>query len=136
MQTIEYLRYKRGKISKAQTRLGCAVFIGLEMFNRKLINGIPYSTVNQFTRQLFYGKMEETNNKESPLVALRTKAGLTQEALAAELGVTDHTVRNWEKGRAEARLSLKQFKRLCELLGLSLASELPDSFMPIKNTQD
>ena len=73
--------------------------------------------------------IEQESFKESPLVGLREKAGLTQEALAVELGVTDHTVRNWEKGRAEARLTLRQFKLLCRLLDVS-AAELPDSFSP------
>lgn len=72
---------------------------------------------------------DNTSEKESPLVALRAKVGLTQEALALQLGVTDHTVRNWEKGRSEAKLTLKQFKMLCSLLQCR-AEELPDSFSP------
>ena len=65
----------------------------------------------------------------SPLIGLREKAGLTQEALAEALGVTDHTVRNWEKGRSEAKLTVSQFKALCIVLKCD-ASELPDSFGP------
>lgn len=68
--------------------------------------------------------------KESPLVALRNKAGLTQEALAEALGVTDHTIRNWEKGRSEARLTIPQFKKLLRLLNCS-PEEMPDSFEPV-----
>lgn len=60
---------------------------------------------------------------------LRERVGLTQEALASALGVTDHTVRNWEKGRAEAKLTLKQFKILCQTLQCDV-DELPDSFAP------
>lgn len=65
----------------------------------------------------------------STLVQLRERVGLTQEALASQLGVTDHTVRNWEKGRSEAKLTLKQFKLLCRVLGCTY-EELPDSFSP------
>lgn len=75
--------------------------------------------------------MEEISNWRSPLVELRERVGITQEALANALGVTDHTVRNWEKGRAEAKLTLRQFKVLCELFQVS-PSELPDSFSPTK----
>ncbi|MDG2614697.1 helix-turn-helix transcriptional regulator [Thermoleptolyngbya sichuanensis XZ-Cy5] len=73
--------------------------------------------------------MSNENVITSPLVELRERAGLTQESLAQMLGVTDHTVRNWEKGRAEARLTLKQFKILCAALKVT-ADELPDTFSP------
>jgi DNA-binding transcriptional regulator YiaG len=72
--------------------------------------------------------------QRSPLVELREKVGLTQEALATALGVTDHTVRNWEKGRAEAKLSLKQFKTLCQILHC-LPEDLPDSFAPKQSAE-
>lgn len=72
---------------------------------------------------------EDHTVQESPLVALRSRSGLTQEALAGLLGVTDHTVRNWEKGRSEAKLTIKQFKLLCKHLQCS-PDELPDSFSP------
>jgi DNA-binding XRE family transcriptional regulator len=75
------------------------------------------------------------DDKRSPLVGLRESVGLTQEALAAALGVTDHTVRNWEKGRTEARLTIKQMKILCELLHLEL-KDLPDSFNPLREGGD
>lgn len=71
----------------------------------------------------------------SPLIPLREKAGLTQEALAAALGVTDHTVRNWEKGRSEPKLSIRQVKALCQALKCSI-DELPDDFSPQKQNAD
>lgn len=74
--------------------------------------------------------MEE--DAKSPLVMLREEVGLTQEALAFQLGVTDHTIRNWEKGRAEPKLSIRQMKALCSALKCSL-EELPDTFAPKQN---
>lgn len=65
----------------------------------------------------------------SPLVALRLAVGLSQRALALELGVTEHTVRNWERGRAEPRLSIPATKALCRVLKTPL-HRLPDSFAP------
>jgi DNA-binding XRE family transcriptional regulator len=61
------------------------------------------------------------------LVELRRKAKVTQKVLAGALGVTDHTIRNWEKGREEPRLFIWQVKVLCRTLGCSL-DDLPDSF--------
>jgi DNA-binding XRE family transcriptional regulator len=104
------------------------------LFNRKVIHGLLKTTVNCFTSKGVYGTIvsEVNSTKESPLVALRSKVGLTQEELAFQLGVTDHTVRNWEKGRSEAKLTLRQIKKLCELLQCSV-QDLPDTFSPIEN---
>ena len=70
---------------------------------------------------------KDTPNLESRFVSLRINAGLTQKEIADALGVTEQTVRNWERGKIEARLTLAQTKLLCKLLGKSL-DELPDSF--------
>jgi len=68
------------------------------------------------------------------LVELRKKANVTQKAVAEALHVSDHTVRNWEKGRAEAELQLWQVKALCQILQCSL-EELPDRFKAIESHQ-
>jgi DNA-binding XRE family transcriptional regulator len=57
---------------------------------------------------------------------LRLEVGLTQKALAEAMGVTEQTIRNWEQGRSEPRLTIAQTKRLCRLLEKSL-DEMPDS---------
>ena len=91
--------------------------------------------VNRFTGKAFYVKMSHEERGKSPLVLLREKVGLTQEALALLLGVTDHTVRNWEKGRSEPKLTIRQIKALCRALDCSL-DDLPDDFAPINQTVD
>ena len=68
-------------------------------------------------------------NMESDFVALRLEAGLTQRDIADALGVSEQTVRNWEQGKHDPRLTIPQVKKLCRLLKKSL-DELPDSFGP------
>ena len=63
-----------------------------------------------------------------PIVeGLRRKANVTQEALSEALGITDHTYRNWIKGRSEPSMTVRQMKLLCKLLGCTL-DDLPDDF--------
>lgn len=62
------------------------------------------------------------------LLTLRQRVNLTQEGLADVLHVTHHTVRNWEKGRAEPRLTISQWKALHRALRIKKVDDLPDSF--------
>ena len=48
---------------------------------------------------------------------LRKAIGLTQEELSERIGVHENTIRLWEKGLREPRLS--DMKKLCEVLGCS-----------------
>lgn len=61
---------------------------------------------------------------------LRERLGLTQEKLAAKLGVTFPTVNRWENGRAEpSPLALQQIKEL--LKGMRRAgADLRRKFFP------
>ena len=52
---------------------------------------------------------------------------LTQQQLADTLGVTETTIRNWEAGRSQPKLSPAQYKKLLETLQITSA-ELPDEF--------
>lgn len=60
---------------------------------------------------------------------LRKLRGIKQKELAEALGVSETTVRNWERGRATPELTIQQTKTLCRLLQCSL-DELPDNFGP------
>jgi DNA-binding XRE family transcriptional regulator len=73
--------------------------------------------------------MEESNTES--FVTLRKKAGLTQEGLADLLKVTDHTIRNWEKGRTVPEWTPGQTLSVCQLLGCTL-EELADAFPDLK----
>lgn len=66
---------------------------------------------------------------ESLLVRLRTLRGITQQVLADVLGVTVHTVSNWETGRSVPKLTPRQFKTLLRVLQIN-AEQLPDDFGP------
>ena len=48
---------------------------------------------------------------------LRKAIGLTQEELSERIGVHENTIRLWEQGLREPRLS--DMKKLCEVLGCS-----------------
>ena len=50
----------------------------------------------------------------------RIDSGVTQRRLAIALGVTEATVRNWERGRHIPTLTPRQTYTLCEMLQLSL----------------
>jgi putative transcriptional regulator len=65
----------------------------------------------------------------SPLMLLRVKAGISQQELAASLGVTQTTISRWETGKANPQLTIRQAKTLCILLNVGI-QELPDSFAP------
>ena len=51
---------------------------------------------------------------------LRENIGLTTADVASKVGVSDATVRNWESGRTEPRLTLNQLILLLDLYGISL----------------
>ncbi|WP_068819547.1 helix-turn-helix transcriptional regulator [Phormidesmis priestleyi] len=65
--------------------------------------------------------------ERSPLMRLRVQRFLTQQQLANALGVTETTVRNWEAGRSQPKLSPAQYKKLLEVLQIT-SNELPDEF--------
>lgn len=71
----------------------------------------------------------------SPLAMLRRLRFMTQQELADALGVSKTTIRNWEKGRVVPELTIRQTKKLCKILGVTL-DQLPDDLgpQPIHNT--
>lgn len=77
-----------------------------------------------FSHENLSGKM---SSESTWFVNMRKALGLTQEDVARELGVTARTVINWEKGHHEPKLTIRQIKSLCRLLGLSL-DQIPDNF--------
>lgn len=68
--------------------------------------------------------MDETNIR---FTRMRKALGLTQEAVAKALNVTTRTVINWEGGHHEPRLTIRQTKALCQLLGIESIKDLPDN---------
>lgn len=69
-----------------------------------------------------------SNHNLPTLKQVRERLGMTQEQFAQELGITGRTIRNYETGAHQLKLSLGQFKRLKELLeqaGMSI-EDLPD----------
>lgn len=66
---------------------------------------------------------------ESLLVKLRDLRGISQQKLADALGVTKHTVSNWEVGRSIPKLTPRQYKTLLKVLHIT-SDQLPDDFGP------
>jgi transcriptional regulator with XRE-family HTH domain len=54
------------------------------------------------------------------IVSLRKQCNLSQRDIAQALGITDQTVSNWEQGRSEPRLTIRQVVLLCRILDCSL----------------
>ena len=50
----------------------------------------------------------------------RRSRSLTQDDVAAELGITKQTVSNWEREVSTPYLSIPQIKKLCQLLDCTL----------------
>ncbi len=67
------------------------------------------------------------NGSDSWLAKMRQELGMTQEEFAKEFGVTPRTVLNWENGHHEPKLTIRQVKRLCQLLNKPIES-IPDTF--------
>lgn len=67
--------------------------------------------------------------EQSPLTILIVMRGISQKEIAAQLGVTQHTVTNWVKGKTEPHLTLNQWFKFAEILGTSI-DKLPRSFAP------
>lgn len=67
-------------------------------------------------------------NLQSKISALREAKGLTQLDLALEVGVTETTIANWEKGRSGLPIILQLIK-LCRTLECQL-EDLVEVFDP------
>jgi transcriptional regulator with XRE-family HTH domain len=77
-------------------------------------------------------EMAGEQEQESALLKLRKSRDLTQKQIADALGVTVQTVSNWEVGRAEPKLTIRQFKALLRILQCSV-EELPDDLGPLES---
>jgi transcriptional regulator with XRE-family HTH domain len=75
-------------------------------------------------------EMAGEQDQESALLKLRKSRDLTQKQIADALGVTVQTVSNWEVGRAEPKLTIRQFKALLRILQCSV-DKLPDDLGPL-----
>jgi len=68
---------------------------------------------------------------------LRRMRRVSQQELADALGVSRVTIWKWETGRAAPQLTPRQYKKLAEVLGISL-EEIPEDFgpQPLHDTAD
>lgn len=66
---------------------------------------------------------------DSTIAQLRKAKGMTQRQLAAAVGVTETTVRNWERDPS----TFAKFAKLCEVLGASPRAIVPKPKRKTKN---
>jgi len=75
------------------------------------------------------------------LMSLRQEAGLTQVELARRLGVTDHTIRNWEKSRtlpehAQVIALAREFRKSLRVVYSSMGFDVSDVPLDSSETQN
>jgi transcriptional regulator with XRE-family HTH domain len=98
--------------------------------------------MSSFKMGLCHHDMTERSKKhkqfsDSPLEALRIeRTTLTQDELAVHCGIPRSTYQRWIAGKTEAKLSIPQLKKLCQLLGIERIDELPDDFSPPNQLSD
>lgn len=74
---------------------------------------------------------------DSAWEALRIeRTTLTQDELAMYSGIPRSTYQRWIAGKTEAKLSIPQLKKLCQLLSIERIDELPDDFSPPNQSFD
>lgn len=66
---------------------------------------------------------------QSPLVPLMAIRGVTQQEIADALGVRRETVSDWMRGVRSAKLSLGDWRKLADLLGVPI-ERMPDDLGP------
>lgn len=77
-----------------------------------------------------------SNESSIRFTRMRKKLGLTQEAVADALKVTTRTIINWEGGHHEPRLTVRQTKALCNLMGITDIRDLPDDLFEEESAED
>lgn len=63
-------------------------------------------------------RTKEGGQMKITLKAARVNAGLTQEQVVAETGISRSTLHRWENGKGSPRLL--DLQRLCELYGIAI----------------
>ena len=73
-------------------------------------------------------KYRRVLESESPMETLRIeKTELTQEEFAKRCGIPRRTYVRWITGETPAKLTPKQMKTICKILGISI-EDIPDNF--------
>lgn len=62
---------------------------------------------------------------------LRTKAGITQEGLAAKLNISSSTLRKWEREGISPALTVKEWWVFCNEVNVKF-EDLPRYFLPLQ----
>jgi transcriptional regulator with XRE-family HTH domain len=67
----------------------------------------------------------------SPLETLRIeRTSLSQAEFAVHCGIPLRTYQRWITGETEAKPSIPQLKKMCQILAIRSIDEIPDDFSP------
>lgn len=73
-------------------------------------------------------KYRRLSESDSPMETLRIeKTNFTQEEFVKKCGIPRKTYHRWITGQSPAKLTPKQMKLICKVLGISI-DEIPDDF--------
>ncbi len=79
-------------------------------------------------------KNDQQTRRPSVFKELRESADLTQEELAYKLGKALSTIRRWENGGDEPKMTRTEWTKYCEIIGKSFDELPPRLSVPTENT--
>lgn len=104
-------RWKGHHRIKQLIEVGNVRLAWIEVSNSKLLPAIETALIEYLQPRFNFAACKP----RSGLTKLRNKASLRAVDVAMRLGVNESTIRNWEQGRTELKLTIEQYSILLEI---------------------